>query len=180
MTGLSLGAMQGGGSGGAGGATPRPPQSPPATPATPGSAGEPIVVTVPTGPRTADQIRTDIQNQIRNGIRYGGNPQINIPPDFNFRNAVPYGAVDISIAFFITIAVIIVGLPIARALGRRMDTDNQERLSGAKTIGPQIQQLQESVDAMALELERISESQRFQSKLMAGKEKEPEPAKLVR
>ena len=38
---------------------------------------------------------------------------------------------------------------------------------------PQIAQLQESIDAMAVELERITEAQRFQSKLMAGKAEEP-------
>lgn len=197
MTGYGLIEAQGsGGGGGAGGAartappmpgleqgnpatTARPVQAP--RPGTPGAPGEPIVVTIPGGPRTADQIRTDIQNSIRDGIRNGtrnGDPNTVLPPDFNFRNAVPQGAVDVSIAFFITIAVIIVGLPLARALGRRMDTVNQERLSGARSVGPQIAQLQDSIDAMAVELERISESQRFQSKLMAGQE--AEPAKLVR
>jgi len=35
----------------------------------------------------------------------------------------------------------------------------------------QLEQLQQSVDAMSVEIERISESQRFQSKLMIEKSK---------
>jgi hypothetical protein len=36
----------------------------------------------------------------------------------------------------------------------------------------QLEQLQQSVDAMSVEVERISESQRFQSKLMLEKNRE--------
>ena len=145
----------------------------PAPPADPGQA--PAVVGQPL---TTQQIRDQIRNDIRNSVRNGGTPVINIPQDFNLKNAVPQGAVDISVAMFTMMAVIIVGLPLARALGRRLDSQNQHRLSGASNIGPQLEQLQQSVDAMAIELERITESQRFQSKLMAGKVEEP--AKLVR
>lgn len=154
------------------------PSTPQAPQADPGQAAAPAVVGTPL---TSQQIRDQIRNDIRNGVRSGGNPTINIPSDFNLRNAVPQGAVDISIAMFITMAFIIVGLPLARAFGRRMDAQNQHRLSGASHIGPQLEQLQQSVDAMSIELERITESQRFQSKLMAGRnEKVEEPAKLVR
>jgi hypothetical protein len=37
----------------------------------------------------------------------------------------------------------------------------------AADLQPQIRQLQESIDTMAVELERISEAQRFQAKLMS-------------
>lgn len=150
----------------------------PAPPADPGQAvaGQPL-----TQQQIRDQIRNDLRNDIRNSVRNGGTPTINIPQDFNLRNAVPQGAVDISIAMFITLAVVIVGLPIARAIGRRVDSENQARLSGTTGLGPQLEQLQQSVDAMSIELERITESQRFQSKLMAGRnEKVEEPAKLNR
>ena len=140
----------------------------PAAPQAP-SSNAPVVVGTP---QTAQQIRKQIQDQIRTGIRNGGGPQIVIPPDF-VRNAVPQGAVDISIAMFVMIAFVIVGLPIARAFARRMDSRSQAIGSGAQNIGPQIVQLQDSVDAMALELERITEAQRFQSKLLAGREEEP-------
>ena len=144
----------------------------PATPRVAGTSGAPGDAPVIAGPRTSKEINDQIQNDIRSSIRNGGNPQIVIPPDF-VRNAVPQGAVDISIAMFVTIAIIIVGLPIARALGRRMDRRSDSLASGAANLAPQIAQLQDSIDAMAIELERVTEGQRFQNKLLAGKAEEP-------
>jgi hypothetical protein len=142
---------------------PAPPQAP--------SSNAPVVVGTPQAPQTPQQLRDQLRNQIRNSVR-DGNPQIIIPPDF-VRNAVPQGAVDISIAFFVTIGLIIVLFPFSRAMARFVDRRTQTLASGAQNIGPQIVQLQDSVDAMALELERITEAQRFQSKLLAGREEEP-------
>lgn len=65
------------------------------------------------------------------------------------------------------IVVIFVGWPIARAYARRLDRRTELGTVRAADLQPQIRQLQESLDTMAVELERISESQRFQAKLMA-------------
>src|SRR6187551_1716092 len=46
---------------------------------------------------------------------------ITIQPQFNPENVIPPQAVDISVAFFVMVAFIIVGLPLARAFARRMD-----------------------------------------------------------
>lgn len=146
----------------------------------PQAPGAPQELAAPGAPQTAQQIRDELREQIRQSIRDGGNPVINVPDRIDVRNAVPQGAVDISIAFFVSIAAIIILTPLARALARRMDAENQRRMSGGSAIAPQIEQLQQSVDAMSIELERITEAQRFQSQLLAGKAKEPEPAKLQR
>ena len=69
------------------------------------------------------------------------------------------------------LAVIIIVGPFARMIARRMErraevnavTDN------GRVLQQQLEQLQQSVDAMSLEVERISESQRFQSKLLHEK-----------
>jgi outer membrane murein-binding lipoprotein Lpp len=148
----------------------------PNRPAQPGAAG--AATTQGAQPLTPQQAREQLRNQIRDGIRNGGEPQIIIPPNI-MQDAVPKGAVDISVAFFAMIAVIVVGLPLARAFARRMDARSHALANGSSTLGPQIAQLQQSVDTMAIELERISEAQRFQSKLMAGKG-ESEPARLSR
>jgi hypothetical protein len=70
-----------------------------------------------------------------------------------------------TIAFFLTVAVIVIGLPISRAFARRMD-----RKAAPSQIPPevssQLQQLAQSVDAIALEVERISEGQRFTTRLL--------------
>ncbi|HVZ48328.1 MAG TPA: hypothetical protein VG916_06065, partial [Gemmatimonadaceae bacterium] len=118
-----------------------------------------------------DQVRDQIRGEIRNAVRNGTQPQIVIPNDFT--NAVPRGAVEISTAFFVTIAAIIILTPLARALARRSDARVRALEDSARNLHPQLEQLQNSVDAMAIELERISEAQRFQSKLLAGKDAEP-------
>lgn len=64
-------------------------------------------------------------------------------------------------------AMVILG-PFARVLARRWDrkADLGSGGSNNQVMQQQLHQLQQSVDAMSLELERISESQRFQSKLL--------------
>jgi hypothetical protein len=64
-------------------------------------------------------------------------------------------------------AIFILG-PFARVFARRIDRRTEIRAAGANAqlLQQQLLQLQQSVDAMSLEVERISESQRFQSKLL--------------
>jgi len=88
------------------------------------------------------------------------------PPPGGFDNTIPPQAVDLAVAFFITIAVIIIGLPLARAFARRMDR------RGAATqvpteISSQLTHLNQAVDAIAVEIERISEGQRFTTRLLS-------------
>ena len=94
-----------------------------------------------------------------------GQPVISVPP-FRNRDDIPPQAVDMAIAFFITVAVIIIGLPLARAFARRMD-----RRTGPGQVPPeissQLSHLNQAVDAIALEVERISEGQRFTARLLS-------------
>ncbi len=94
-----------------------------------------------------------------------GTQTITVPPHA-FDNAIPQQAVDISIAFFLTMAAIIIGLPLARAFARRMD-----RRGGpaqvSNEVASQLAHLNQAVDAIALEVERISEGQRFTTRLLS-------------
>jgi len=94
----------------------------------------------------------------------GSQTVVGVAPPFG--RDVPPEVVDISIAFFVTIAAIIIGLPLARAFARRMD-----RRSAAPQIptdvASQLAQLNQSVDAIALEVERISEGQRFATRILS-------------
>jgi hypothetical protein len=87
-------------------------------------------------------------------------------PANTFDNVIPQQVVDISIAFFITMAIIIIGFPLARAFARRMD-----RRGGSAQISnevsSQLAHLNQAVDAIALEVERISEGQRFTTRLLS-------------
>jgi hypothetical protein len=135
-----------------------------------------------------EQIRNNIQREI-NGARANAaaqtGPVLPTPPTTRtitirgkdgaqtieipsraFDNVIPPQAVDISIAFFLTMAAIIIGLPLARAFARRMD-----RRGGAPQIpaevSSQLAHLNQAVDAIALEVERISEGQRFTTRLLS-------------
>jgi hypothetical protein len=119
------------------------------------AAQDAVGPTPPTGPRTFT-IRGPNGEQTTIGV---GDP-------FRNNDAIPPQAVDISVAFFITVAAIIIGLPLARAFARRMD-----RRSGPTQIAPeitsQLSQLNQAVDAIALEVERISEGQRYTTRLLS-------------
>ena len=68
---------------------------------------------------------------------------------------------------FTFIAVLALGIPLVRVFVRRLDRKTQSlRMTGPDLV-PALRTLQESVDAMAIEVERISEGQRFTSKLLA-------------
>jgi len=97
--------------------------------------------------------------------RNGTQTAITIPPHA-FDNAIPPQAVDMTVAFFLTVAVIIIGLPLARAFARRMD-----RRGGtaqvSNEVSSQLAHLNQAVDAIALEVERISEGQRFTTRILS-------------
>ena len=85
-----------------------------------------------------------------------------LPPEM----MIPHGAVELVQSFFFTVAVIVLGYPLIRALTRRF----LERppvappLSGDVTV--RLERIEQAVEAIAIEVERVSEAQRFQTKLM--------------
>jgi hypothetical protein len=97
--------------------------------------------------------------------RPDGNTVISVPPGFR-DNIIPQQFVDISIAFFLTVAAIIIGLPLARAFARRMDRRGATAPM-SNEIASQLTHLNQAVDAIALEVERISEGQRFTTRLLS-------------
>jgi hypothetical protein len=69
-------------------------------------------------------------------------------------------------------AIVILG-PIVRMWARRTERRAEMALPmELQTLHRQMEQLQQSVDTMSIEMERISESQRFQSKLLFEKRQE--------
>lgn len=83
---------------------------------------------------------------------------------------LPPGVETISLAFFAMVAIIIVGLPLARAIARRIDRTTPTAPAIPKEVRDQLQQISQSVDAIAIEVERISEGQRFTTKMLADKQ----------
>jgi len=84
--------------------------------------------------------------------------------------------VAVPIALFASIAFVIVGLPIARAFARRMD--RKGGVQAAVAPSAELRQLQTSIDTMALEIERMSEHQRFLTRVLSeGQPGEALPAR---
>jgi hypothetical protein len=93
------------------------------------------------------------------------NPMIaqTIQPPMMPRDIVPPQAVDIAIGFFVMVAVILVGRPLSKAFGRRIERSASAAVAATST--EQLTRIEQAVEAMAIEVERISESQRFMAKL---------------
>jgi Na+/glutamate symporter len=102
-----------------------------------------------------------IQGGVPNATAGSSSSTLQIPPDL-----IPAGAVTISVAFFAMFAVIIIGWPIARAIGRRMDRKGVEA-PNTKEMSARMERIEQAVDSIAIEVERISEGQRFTNKLMS-------------
>lgn len=71
----------------------------------------------------------------------------------------------------VVIAAVVILQPLARAFARRLEGGG--RTSTNKMDGEsrdQLQRMEQSIDAMAIEIERISEGQRFTTKLLSGRE----------
>jgi hypothetical protein len=104
----------------------------------------------------------DIQQEIQAARAEGRS--ITIQPQFG-DNVIPPQVVDISLAFFFTMAFIIVGLPLARAFARRMDRRGEP--ASASQIAPRLDRIEQAVEAIAIEVERVSEGQRYTTKSIA-------------
>ena len=73
--------------------------------------------------------------------------------------AVPLGA-------FVTAIILAIGVPLARAYSRRMDSDARNPRIPTE-VTSRLERIEQAVDAVALEVERISEGQRFTTKLLS-------------
>lgn len=99
-----------------------------------------------------------------------GIPSVGV--QINPENMIPPQAETISIAFFITIAAIIIGLPLMRAFARRIERGAPVAPPIPAEVRDQLRQISQSVDAIAIEVERISEAQRFTTKMLVDRNRE--------
>lgn len=92
---------------------------------------------------------------------------------------IPPQAVEIAQAFFTTIAVIALGVPIIRAVTRRwVDRAPTSIVQIPSDVTARLERIEQAVEAVAIEVERIAEAQRFSAKLLADQRALPrgEPA----
>lgn len=69
--------------------------------------------------------------------------------------------------FFISaVPIVIIGLPLAKALASRIERKPMGA-SVPSDVSLRLERMEQSIDAIAVEIERISEGQRFTTKLLA-------------
>ena len=69
------------------------------------------------------------------------------------------------VGFFTTIIIVAIGVPLVRAWIRRMDREAVQSLPSADT-NARLERIEQAIDAMSVEVERIAEGQRFVTRLM--------------
>jgi hypothetical protein len=72
----------------------------------------------------------------------------------------------VPITLFVCIAVGAIGVPIARAYARRMEREPSTR-ELPPDVSARLERMEQALDSIAIEVERISEGQRFTTKLLA-------------
>ena len=124
------------------------------------------------------QIGHDLANirdaaiQLRNQERIRvGQPGTAQPGDISWLD-VPPRAQALAEEFLAAIVIVVLVGPILRAVIRRFERKVEMRPAPLPpTFEPQLRQLQDTMDAMSLEIERISEGQRFMTKVIGEREK---------
>lgn len=78
----------------------------------------------------------------------------------------------VPIALFVCTAVTAIGVPLAKAAARRMDREPRQPNLPAD-VTARLERMEQAIDSIAIEVERISEGQRFTTKLLAERNNEP-------
>ena len=74
----------------------------------------------------------------------------------------------VPIAFFLTAIVLSIGIPLVRGLVRRWDRKAAAPAVPSDTAA-RLERIEQAIDAMSIEVERIAEGQRFVTRLMTDR-----------
>jgi hypothetical protein len=85
---------------------------------------------------------------------------------------IPPEAIQISTAFFILVGVVALGIPLIRALTKRWERGALMPPPSSPEVTARLERIEQAIDAVAIEIERLAESQRFVAKLMAEQQKQ--------
>ena len=71
----------------------------------------------------------------------------------------------VPIAFFFSVIVMSIGIPLVRAMIRRWDRQSLQPPMAADTSA-RLERIEQAIEAMSIEIERVAEGQRFVTRLM--------------
>jgi hypothetical protein len=72
----------------------------------------------------------------------------------------------VPVAFFASIVVVVIGRPMVKAIAAKAEADAKNPQLPAEIMN-RFERMEQSLDAIAVEVERISEGQRFTTKLLS-------------
>lgn len=85
--------------------------------------------------------------------------------------AMDPGFQDVAIVSIVFGVLGMIGYPLARAFARRIDASKSAPAGLPQDVVDRLDRIERAVESVALEVERISEGQRFVTKLLADREK---------
>ena len=82
-------------------------------------------------------------------------------------DSIPPEVIEIVKIFFSSVVAIALGIPIIRAITKRWERAPQLPPQSSPDVTARLDRIENAVEAVAIEVERIAEAQRFAAKLMA-------------
>jgi hypothetical protein len=84
---------------------------------------------------------------------------------------IPPEVMHMADSFFVTVGVLALGIPIVRALIRRWERGAQLPAPPSAEMTSRLERIEQGVEAIAIEVERIAEAQRYAAKLLTEQQK---------
>lgn len=72
----------------------------------------------------------------------------------------------VPLGFFAMVIAIVVGRPMVRALAKRVENESKRPQIPSEVVS-RLERMEQSIDTIAVEVERISEGQRFTTRLLS-------------
>ncbi len=124
---------------------------------------------------------TSLQSQLERANGIAGRREIRGPDEIPpWMNDLPSRIENIVYSTFLFIGVLALGIPLIRVIGKRVDRKTQIAVAQAaasnSNVEPRLDRIEQAVEAIAIEIERVSEGQRFTNKLMSEMRALPAPA----
>jgi hypothetical protein len=85
---------------------------------------------------------------------------------------IPPGVIEMAQSFFMTIAIIALGIPVIRIISKRWERGPALPATSSPDVVARLVRIEQAVEAVAIEVERIAEAQRFSAKLMAEQQQQ--------
>ena len=122
---------------------------------------------------SANERLTSLQSQLDRVVSGNAFPLTAEPPSPPDPNAIPEGVITLTQYSLTAVVLMVLGLPLVKLLVRRLEP--RGRGEPPPDVTPRMERLEQAVDAVAIEVERISEGQRYTNKLLGELRALPSP-----